>query len=237
MKYSFQEIRSVIFKEVGNSLIKMGDIKCDHGTRKTRCKKCNGGSICEHDKRRDTCRKCKGSRFCEHDIQLATCHKCGGSSFCEHHIQKHRCILCNGSSICTHNKRRDQCKICDPCGHIIQLRRSRRYTATNGNNPTGSLDDLCMTVGEWIIYLHTTFEDKYGRPKTVDDKVHIDEIIPCSAWNFPDDNKYCWHYLNSQWLFGEDNMEKRDIYTEENKIAMIKQIDDHLDLIHSFKIE
>tara|TARA_B110000305_G_C19101101_1_gene475328 strand:+ start:359 stop:721 length:363 start_codon:yes stop_codon:yes gene_type:complete len=119
---------------------------------------------------------------------------------------------------------------------MIQLRRSRRYQATNGNNPTGTLDDLCTTIGEWIKYLHKTFEDTYGRPKTDDDNVHIDEIIPCKGWNLPADNKYCWHYLNSQWLFANDNMEKSDIYSEEDKNAMIKRIDDHLDLIHSFKI-
>jgi hypothetical protein len=48
--------------------------------------------------------------------------------------------------------------------------------------PYTTLDDLCMTTEEWLKYLHKTFEDRYGRPKTEEDEVHIDEIIPCSAW-------------------------------------------------------
>jgi len=81
-----------------------------------------------------------------------------------------------------------------------------------------------MTSEEWLKYLHKTFEDRYGRPKTDKDEVHIDEIIPCSAWNLPDDNKYCWHYLNSQWLLAEDNLSKSDSYKEKDKVAMIERI-------------
>jgi len=81
-----------------------------------------------------------------------------------------------------------------------------------------------MTTKEWVIYLNKTFEDRYGRPKTNEDDIHIDEIIPCSAWNLPEDNKYCWHYLNSQWLLAADNFAKHASYKEEDKIAMIKLI-------------
>jgi len=56
------------------------------------------------------------------------------------------------------------------------------------------------------------------------DDVHIDEIIPCSAWDLPTDNKYCWHYLNSQWLLAEDNLSKSDSYQEKDKVAMIERI-------------
>lgn len=81
-----------------------------------------------------------------------------------------------------------------------------------------------MTMEEWLKYLHKTFEDRYGRPKTEEDEVHIDEIIPCSAWDLPDDNKYCWHYLNSQWLLAEDNLSKSGSYEEGDKLAMIERI-------------
>jgi len=82
-----------------------------------------------------------------------------------------------------------------------------------------------MTPKEWYAYLSKTFEDRYGRPRNESDDVHIDEIIPCSAWNLPDDNKYCWHYLNSQWLTPEDNLLKGDSYEEEDKVAMIERIE------------
>jgi hypothetical protein len=76
-----------------------------------------------------------------------------------------------------------------------------------------------MTTEEWLKYLHKTFEDRYGRPKTEEDEVHID-----SVWNLPDDNKYCWHYLNSQWLLAEDNLSKHDSFQEEHKLTMIERI-------------
>ena len=155
------------------------------------------------------------------------CKECGGSRFCEHGIRKNICKACGGSQICEHNKQRRTCQICDPVGHTIGLRRRRRYGATQGKNPKGTLEDLCMTGEEWIKHLHKTFENNHGRPKTDDDEVQIDEIIPCSAWNLPDDNKYCWHYLNSQWLLGHENQEKGSSYTEEDKLAMIKRIDDY----------
>ena len=85
-----------------------------------------------------------------------------------------------------------------------------------------------MTSGEWLKYLHKTFEDRYGRPETEEDEVHIDEIIPCSAWDLPDDNKYCWHYLNSQLLLAEDNLSKSYSYEEKDKLAMIERIQSSL---------
>ena len=163
---------------------------------------------------------------CPHGRRRSRCKECGGTSICEHGRQRSTCKECGGGSICEHKKERRKCSICDSCGHAISLRRSRRYDATKTKNPTGALEDLCMTSKDWVRYLHELFEDRYSRPKTEDDEVHIDEIIPCSAWNLPDDNKYCWHYLNSQWLFGEDNMEKSAKYTEEDKRAMIQRIDE-----------
>ena len=183
--------------------------KCPHGKRRAQCKECGGGSVCEHRKQR------------------AQCKECGGASLCEHGNQRSRCKECGGSSICEHRRRRSQCSICDPISYNIQLRRVRRYDALKGViNPTHTLDDLCMTSGEWDMYLHKLFEVRYGRPKTDNDEVQIDEIIPCKGWNFPDDNKYCWHYLNSQWLIDNTNQEKGTKYTEEDKRAMIERIDE-----------
>ena len=168
---------------------------------------------------------------CPHGKRRAQCKECGGSQICEHRKQRSRCKECGGSSICEHRKLRYQCSICDPISYNIYLRRVRRCHALKGViNPTHTLDDLCMTHGEWDMYLHKLFEVRYGRPKTEDDRVQIDEIIPCKGWNFPDDNKYCWHYLNSQWLIdiegGRENQEKGTKYTEEDKRAMIERIDE-----------
>jgi len=220
-----------------------GGSLCEHGRQRTQCKLCGGSNICPHNEVRSKCKPCGGSQICEHGRLRSQCKLCGGSQicqhnrirskcghcsngnfFCEHNKRRVNCKDCNGGNICLHNKEKQTCKICHPQRYIANLRRSRRCNATNSTNPTHTLDDLCMTPKEWLKYLHKTFEDRYGRPKTDKDEVHIDEIIPCSAWNLPDDNKYCWHYLNSQWLLAEDNLSKSDSYQEKDKVAMIERI-------------
>jgi hypothetical protein len=197
---------------------------CQHNRIFSHCKECGGGSICEHNRERARCKPCGGSQICEHNKVRSVCKECGGGSICEHNRFRSTCKECGGGKICEHSRQRRQCKICDPRGHITNLRRSRRSSATRSPNSTRTLDDLCMTTREWLKYLHKTFEDTYGRPKTEEDEVHIDEIIPCSAWDLPNDNKYCWHYLNSQWLLAEDNLSKSDSYDEGDKLAMIERI-------------
>src|SRR6056300_1738723 len=176
---------------------------------------------CLCDKRADTCSnpECK-----EEGLNLGL--KVGGA-ICEHNKYRSVCKKC-GVGICKHNRERGSCKTCNPHGYIAKLRRARRRSVINSPNPTHTLDDLCMTTEEWLKYLHKTFEDRYGRPKTEEDEVHIDEIIPCSAWDLPNDNKYCWHYLNSQWLLARDNLSKSNSYEEEDKLAMIERIQSSL---------
>jgi len=197
---------------------------CEHNTRRFVCKICGGRGICEHNRERVRCKECRGSQICEHNKPRTICKECGGGHICDHNTTRSICRKCGGGSICEHNKQRSHCNICNPQNYIAALRRNRRWIAINSTNPTHTLDDLCMTSEQWLKYLNKTFEDRYGRPKTEKDEVHIDEIIPCSAWNLPDDNKYCWHYLNSQWLLAEDNLSKSDSYQEKDKLAMIERI-------------
>jgi hypothetical protein len=230
------DIRRALCKECGGSAICEhnrqrssckecgGGSICEHNRARSVCKECGGVSICEHNKVRSRCKECGGNSICEHNRVRSTCKECGGGSICEHNRVRSRCKECGGGGVCKHNKRRSICVICNPQSYISSLRRKRRWNVIKTENPTHTLDDLCMNTEEWLKYLHKTFEDTYGRPKTEEDEVHIDEIIPCSAWNLPDDNKYCWHYLNSQWLLAEDNLSKHDSYEEEDKLAMIEKI-------------
>jgi hypothetical protein len=184
-----------------------------------------GTEICEHKKERVKCVVCGGSQVCPHNRRKSDCKECGGTSICEHGTYRKECIPCGGSQVCIHKKLKRDCKLCDPRRYIINLRRRRRNSAIKSKNNTHTLKDLCMTPEEWLKYLNKTFEDRYGRPVSENDEIHIDEIIPCSVWNLPDDNKYCWHYLNSQWLLAKDNMEKKAKYTEKDKRAMVEKID------------
>ena len=198
---------------------------CTHNKRRSICVQCNGSQICEHNRQRSVCKLCKGGSICTHNKRRSRCKECKGGHICEHSRERSNCKDCNGSNICLHNKLKRTCKICRPQQHIAHLRRIRRRDATRSPNPTHTLDDLGMTPKEWLKYLYKTFEDRYGRPRNESDEVHIDEIIPCSVWNIPDDNKYCWHYLNSQWLLAEDNLSKGSSYTQTHKEEMIKRID------------
>src|SRR6056300_454856 len=204
--------------------LKIGESMCKHNKQRFTCIDCSGSQVCEHNRQRSHCKQCNGSQICEHNRQRSECKQCKGSQICEHNRRRSDCKQCNGSQICEHNKIRSQCKICDPQSYIAHLRRARRRVCIKTENPTHTLDDLCMTSAEWLKYLHKTFEDRYGRPRNESDEVHIDEIIPCSAWNLPDDNKYCWHYLNSQWLLAEDNLSKSNSYEEDDKLTMIERI-------------
>ena len=209
-------------KECGGSQI------CEHSRQRTHCKECGGSHICEHNRERSVCKECGGSQICEHSRRRSHCKECGGSQICEHSRRRSRCKECGGSYICEHSRQRIHCKICDLQGYLIKLRRSRRSRVIKSSNPTHTLADLCMTTKEWVKYLNKTFEDRYGRPITDNDDVHIDEIIPCFAWNLPEDNKYCWHYLNSQRLLDKDNLSKGKSYKEEDKLAMIERIQSSL---------
>lgn len=125
---------------------------------------------------------------------------------------------------CVHDNCIYYCKICKPHNYLVNQRRTRRWALLKNLKNKKTIEELCMTSLEWLNYLHSTFENRYGRRKTESDDVHIDEIIPCSAWNLPEDNKYCWHYLNSQWLLAEDNLKKHNSYTESDKLDMIQRI-------------
>ena len=193
--------------------IRVGGSMCEHGKRRALCRECGGSEYCEHGKQRKYCRECNGSQICTHGKRRAFCLSCGGSAYCEH------------TSSTGKRKLRTQCDVCSPASYAIYLRRARRRKVFKSKNPTRAVDDLCMHPREWHAYLTRTFVYTYGRMPTHEDETSIDEIIPCAAWNLPEDNKYCWHWLNSQMLLKTDNGTKNATYTEENKKAMIDRID------------
>lgn len=107
--------------------------KCEHGKRKTYCKKCEGGSICEHNRIKSKCKKCDGTEICEHGKQRSQCKDCNGSSICEHNIQRAKCKKCVGISICDHGKQISQCKECGG-GSICEHDKIRSYCKECGGS-------------------------------------------------------------------------------------------------------
>ena len=69
-----------------------------------------GASICQHGRRRSRCKK-SGEASSEHVRQRSTfTEECGGTSICEHGRIRSTCKECRGSSICEHGRQRSQCK-------------------------------------------------------------------------------------------------------------------------------
>jgi len=226
--------------------LKVGGSVCVHGKLRSKCRvaECGGGgSYCEHGKLRSMCRVAEcggGGSYCEHGKERSKCRvaECGGGgSYCEHGKLRSNCRVAEcggGSSYCEHltrhgtPKQRQHCDICSPEGYIAYLRRDRRYKAfksAGADKSTRALDDLGMSLKDWRAWLAESFRRRYGRDPRPDEKVNIDEIIPCKAWTLPDNNKYCWHYTNSQLLTEGDNFAKHATYSEEEKKAMIARID------------
>ena len=94
---------------------------CQHGGRRSVCKKCGGRSICEHGRVRSRCISCGGSEMCEHGRRRVRCKECGGSSkckachggsICEHGRERSKCKACHGGSICEHGRERHKCIDC-----------------------------------------------------------------------------------------------------------------------------
>ena len=74
---------------------------CQHNTRISRCRMCNGSAFCRlHGRRKETCKDCGGSSMCDHGIERRMCKRCkqlgvGGNSLCDAHcVKKGTCSKC-----------------------------------------------------------------------------------------------------------------------------------------------
>ena len=153
--------------------------------------------------------------FCIDSTCLENGKKCDlgvGNVFCDH-------VTKNGT-----RKKREKCAICSPASYHIHRRRCRRRDFRRVGRTTDTLEDLCMNREDWLVYLNNTFFNTYGRYPNENDETHIDEIVNCASWDFPEDDTYCWHYINSQLLLEKDNLTKPPS-TQEEKEAMRLRID------------
>lgn len=186
-------------------------------------------------------KKPKWSKMCKkHDRRFMQCTSCRGEKApikkCKHGKRTTRCGICNpdGKGICDCGKRTDQCALCEPVLWDVHLRRCRRRTACANNfSGSSSIGDLGCSKDMWREWLLFTLKKNYNKEASdlVNEKgkrlYSIDEIIPVKAWNLPEDNKYCWHFLNSQYLLCEDNSSKSSKFNDENKENMKKIIDSY----------
>ena len=113
--------------------------QCEHGRRRSTCRKCGGSDICEHDRVRYTCNECGGSGVCEHGRRRATCKLCGGNGVCKHGRQRNQCKQCGGSQICEHRRRRAMCKECGGSGICEHGRQRRQCEVCGGSRDLASI--------------------------------------------------------------------------------------------------
>lgn len=100
----------------------------------------------------------------------------------------------------------------DPVFRMLFNRRTRRsILVRNGVKKTGgqTLADLGCSFSEWQRWLEGRFHggmtwENYGK------HWHLDEIIPCNAWNLEDPTHWasCWHWTNSQPLLAYENLSR-----------------------------
>ncbi len=116
----------------------------------------------------------------------------------------------------------------DPAFKLISIRRGRRNKILKGLIKNSSKEDLGCTVQEWRDYLESKFQPGMSWTNHTHDGWHLDEIIPCSAWDMsdPDHQKACFHYFNSQPLWAKDNIRKggsnrKDYTAEINQFLMV----------------
>jgi hypothetical protein len=111
----------------------------------------------------------------------------------------------------------------DPCYKIKEnISRRLRYEFKKEKSTN---DYLPYSIEQLKISLETKFIDgmnwnNYGS------HWHIDHKIPCKAWNQKDtlDLYMCWHKLNLQPMWKLENIRKKNIYNDEDKIELIRRI-------------
>jgi hypothetical protein len=92
--------------------------------------------------------------------------------------------------------------------------RSRLYYALKRGQKTGSaIQDLGCSIAEFERYFESLFTEGMSWSEVRSGKIHIDHIIPISAFDLTDPNevKKACHYTNLQPLWAIDNLRKGGI--------------------------
>jgi hypothetical protein len=183
---------------------KRGNLRCEHGVRKTQCRECGGSHFCEHGKRQSYCKDCGGSQICEHGRLRWQCKDCGGSQICEHGRKRCHCKECGGSQICEHGEQRSRCK---DCGGSQICEHGRRRSAcglcggtsvfkqhSRGLTKRGLTTELTEVRYRWLITQPCAYcgEPAGGvdRAKNQYGYTILNSVPSCSACNFLKGSKF-----------------------------------------------
>jgi hypothetical protein len=202
---------------------------CEHGHHKYICQHCPGAGYCViHERVLALCLDCPGggTAYCEHKTEAGNpkirshCNICYPNRLCKCGNIASDCRICKGSGICEHETQKRKCEICNPNGYLASLHRRRIINALkryDSEKECSSLDYLGCTIQEFRQYLQDKFTDGMKWENQGEDGWHIDHIRPCASFNLELESelRMCFHYSNTQPMWGAENLKKGATYCEE----------------------
>lgn len=119
-----------------------------------------------------------------------------------------------------YNKKR---RLIDPSFRVSRNLRCRLHNALRSQRALKSglsFDLIGCSLSFFMKYLEEKFDSEMTWGNYGQDGWHIDHIKPCSKFNLLDEEeqKLCFHYLNLQPLWGDDNIIKSDNWTDEQDV-------------------
>lgn len=132
---------------------------------------------------------------------------------------------------CEHNKRYDRCKICNIKLYLInlqriQLRRCLKYSSLNKTK--SSIEYLGCDANYFTDYMKKKMDiwNETNEVKMDFDNIHIDHIKPVNAFNLNNEDEFldCCNYTNMQPLLAQDNLFKKNKWTDENDLYWCNNI-------------
>ena len=131
--------------------------------------------------------------------------------------------ICRENTKCEHNKYRGRCKICNLSLYLVNLQRRQIIRCLNISSQTkakSSIEYLGCDADYFKNYIQKKM-DIYNQTADVKmdfSNIHIDHIKPVSAFNLDEEDDFldCCNYTNLQPLLIQDNLRKKNKWTDED---------------------
>jgi 5-methylcytosine-specific restriction endonuclease McrA len=132
------------------------------------------------------------------------------------YIEKYYKIVREGNRLYGKTPNRQKAKYRDDLKYNINCRISSLiwYSLKKNKNRDSWIDIVKYNIDDLVERLKSTMPEGYNWSDFLQGKLHIDHIIPRSAFNFTEkediDFKRCWALENLQLLPSEENLKKND---------------------------
>lgn len=94
----------------------------------------------------------------------------------------------------------------------------------NGQKSQPTTELIGCSIDEFKKHLESTWSEGMSWENYGIRGWHIDHVIPCAAFNQDDENerRACWNWRNLRALWGDENLVKSDLYSQEDKDAYLR---------------